>query len=140
MLPATMQNPAEILRLLGNIVRLGTVDAVDHAAARCRVESGGNLTGWLPWLAPRAGDGREWWPPSVGEQCIVLCPGGDPACGIVLIGLFSDAHPAPSTSTTEHRIEWPNGDYLMHDSATGSLQIVCSGPVTIVGSTVDLNP
>ena len=82
---------AELVRCIENIVRAGTVLQVDPSAARCRVQSGGLTTNWLPWISLRAGDVRRWSPPSVGEQCIVLSPGGNMASAFVLVGVFSDS-------------------------------------------------
>lgn len=134
-----MDMHAETARLLHNLIRIGTVAAVDHARQRCRVTSGGNITNWLPWLAPRASAAHVWWPLSVGEQCVVLCPGGDPSCGIALPGIFSDECPPAGTAANEYRLTWENGDFIRHNADTGALDIVCSGPVKIVGDTIDLN-
>ncbi len=39
-----MNNQHDILRLLRNLIRIGTVSAVDLDNGLCRVETGGNLT------------------------------------------------------------------------------------------------
>lgn len=93
-----MNNVAELLRLIHNLIRTGTIAEVDHAAARVRVKSGALLTDWLPWIESRAGTSRSWNPPTVGEQVMLFSPGGDPAAGLVLTGLFSNAHPTPANS------------------------------------------
>ena len=111
----------ETLRRLDNLVRLGTIAAVDHGAARCRVQTGGNLTGWLPWMAQRAGTTRTWCPPTVGEQVIILSPSGEPAGGIVITGLYSELAEAPSTSSSEHITHYPDGARIAYDHATGAL-------------------
>src|SRR5471032_326883 len=87
-------------RRIENIVRAGTVMAVDHASARCRVQSGALATDWRPWISQRAGDVRHWSPPSVGEQCVIFSPGGDMASAFILVGLFSDAHTANGNTGT----------------------------------------
>ncbi|WP_457292165.1 phage baseplate assembly protein V, partial [Pseudomonas azotoformans] len=43
------------LRLLRNLIRVGVVAEVDLEAGTCRVNTGGNVTDWRHWLAPRAG-------------------------------------------------------------------------------------
>ena len=93
-------NIPELLRLLHNLIRLGTIAEVDHRAARVRVKTGELLTDWLPWLEGRAGTTRDWDPPTKGEQVILFSPGGDPANGVVLCGLCSNAHPAPAEVAT----------------------------------------
>ncbi|AVS66643.1 phage baseplate assembly protein V [Paracidovorax avenae] len=126
-------SPAEILRLLGNLLRVGTVAAVDHKAARCRVRTGNLTTAWAPWFALRAGgeQGRLWWPPAVGEQCLVLCPGGDTGGALVLCGIPSDALPAGSNSPTEARTDWSAQSRMVHDRAGESLVIECPGSITL---------
>lgn len=111
----------ELSRRLENIVRIGTVHSVDHAAVRCRVQSGELVTQWLPWHTPRAGATTTWDPPTVGEQAIVLSPSGEPAGGVVFYGFNSDAHPAPSASPDEHVIAYPDGARITYNHATSAL-------------------
>lgn len=134
-----MQNVAELLRLIHNLIRTGTIAAVDHDAARVRVKSGELLTGWLPWIEGRAGTTRDWDPPTEGEQVIVFSPGGDPATGVVLTGLYRRAHPAPASSgDVWHRV-FPDGAVLEYDHAAhylradipGSAGLTTSGDVTV---------
>lgn len=119
---------------------------VDYVKARCRVETGGLQTDWLPWFTRRAGTTNEWDPVSVGEQCLVLSPSGDPAAGFVLVGLYSDSNPHESNDPKLYRTRWENGDTLTHHAGTGhtelkctSLTIQCSERVRIFGSRIDLN-
>lgn len=92
-----MTDTPEILRLIGDLIRIGTIAEVDLKAARCKVTVGEITTPPLPWLAPRAGSSRVWSPPSIGEQVILLCPEADIALGLVVTGLFSDQNPAPAS-------------------------------------------
>ncbi|VXC79849.1 phage baseplate assembly protein V [Sphingomonas sp. 8AM] len=120
-------------RLAGNLIQLGTIDHVDLAAATCRVRVGEIETGDLPWLAARAGTTRIWSAPSVGEQCLLLCPEGDMEGGIVLPGLFSDANPAPATAALD-LIRFSDGAELSYDAAGAGLKLTLPGgrPLTIV--------
>ncbi|MFK3888494.1 phage baseplate assembly protein V [Sphingomonas sp. NPDC079357] len=113
-------------RLAGNLIQLGTIDHVDLAAATCRVRVGAIETGDLPWLAPRAGATRVWSAPTVGEQCVLLCPEGDMEGGIVLPGLFSDANPAPA-STAPELIRFGDGAELSYDAAGAGLKLTLPG-------------
>lgn len=145
---------AELARRLDNLIRPGTIAEVDHAKALCRVKTGNITTGWLKWFTRRAGSTNEWDPVSIGEQCVVFSPSGDPAQGFALVGLYSDANPADSADPAVHRVEWGNGDFVEHNAETGtysikatghvaidaaSLTITCSGAVSINGSRIDLN-
>ncbi|WP_239878257.1 phage baseplate assembly protein V [Laribacter hongkongensis] len=118
---AGMDDFADLSRRLESLIRPGTIAGVDLARARVRVTSGGLTTDWLPWFAARAGTTRDWNPPTVGEQCVVLAPSGDPATGFVLVGLFSGAHPAPSRSGDEHLCVYPDGARITYNHATGAL-------------------
>jgi len=112
---------AEILRLLRNIIRIGTVAAVNPAEGVCRVDTGNNTTGWLPWLSARAGKTRAWSAPSQGEQVLVLCLGGELETGFVLPGIFSDVHPAPSASAEALHWSFADGAELAYEPQTGAL-------------------
>lgn len=114
---------ADLSRRIENIVRLGTVAEVDHPNALCRVDSGGLRTGWLPWIEHRAGQTRSWDPPSVGEQALILAPSGEAAAGIVIVGLYRTAHPAPDVSATTHVIDYPDGARISYDHASGHLEV-----------------
>ncbi len=91
---------------------------------RCRVNSGGLLTGWLPWFNQRSGTTRDWDPPTTGEQCIILSPSGEVGAGIVLLGIYCNAYDAPSTSPDEHVREYPDGARISYNHVTGALNAV----------------
>lgn len=128
---------AEILRLLSNLIRIGTVFAVDLSArpAKVRVSTGGLQTDWLQWRETRAGSTTTWNPPTTGEQVIILCPGGDPAAGIVLAGLNSDAIPAPSDSPDEHVTVYPDGARIAYNHSAGAL--TATGITTLTAEVAD---
>lgn len=112
---------AEIQRLLRNLIRIGTVSAVNLDGGRCRVDTGKNTTGWLHWLTARAGTTRSWNAPSVGEQVLILCLGGELDTGFVLPGIFSDDNPAPSASADALHWSFPDGAVIEYEPETGAL-------------------
>lgn len=116
---------AELSSRLENIIRFGTVAAINHATQRVRIDTGGNLTGWLQWRTARAGTTRTWEPPTVGEQVVILSPSGVLENGIVLPGLYSDTYDAPSASPDEHVTHYPDGAVVSYNHSTGAL--VASG-------------
>ncbi len=130
-----MNDFSDLSRRIESLIRPGAIAEVDLARARVRVNSGGLTTDWLPWFAIRAGDTRDWNPPTVGEQCVVLAPSGDPATGFVLTGLFSGAHPAPSHSGDERLVEYPDGARITYNHATGALS--ASGVRTVFVEAAD---
>lgn len=107
----------EIKRLLRNMVRIGTVAAINLEEGTCRVKTGDNTTNWLHWLSARAGRTRSWNAPSVGEQVLIMSLGGELNSGFVLPGVFSDASPAPSASADALHYS-----FLMARSLSMSLQ------------------
>ena len=141
-----MTNIAALSRLIENLIRLGTVAEVDHGSlpdkrpARVRVQSGDLLTGWLPWTALRAGTTRDWDPPTVGEQVLVLSPSGQTAQGIAITGLFSALIPANGDRAGLHRRTYPDGAVVEYDSVAHRLRaILPEGGVTDLTSTGGIN-
>ena len=112
------QSPLELSRLLANVLRVGTVAQVRaKPTAACRVKSGELLTQWLPWISTRAGGkrARTWWAPRVGEQCVVLSPGGEMTQGLVLLGLYSDAFAPGSDKLEALRVDLSPTEFFEHD-------------------------
>ena len=124
---AQTESPYEAARRIENLIRHGTVAAVRLAKpARVRIKTGDNTTGWLPWLALRAGGakgGRHWHPPVVGEQAVVLSQGGDLAQGVAIVGLYSDAMEQPSEQAGCERMEWDEKNHWQW--LAGVLGIAC---------------
>lgn len=130
---------ADLLRRFENLIRIGSVFAVQHASPpRVRVRSGAGPsaieTTWLPWLAGRAGDTRDWNPPTVGEQVVVLCPGGEATLGVVLCALNSDGIAPPDNSPSTHVTQYPDGARVSYDHATSHLEISGIKTLTVVAS------
>lgn len=147
---------SDILRLLQNLIRLGTIAQVDGAKAR--VQLGPQLTTeWLKWITPRAGTTRAWSAPTEGEQVMVLSPGGDLTRGVILPALFSKAFDAPETSGTIHTTHYPDGAVVQYDHEAHALtatlpggtatikadkvtsdapSTICTGDVTIMGNLI----
>ncbi|WP_421722555.1 phage baseplate assembly protein V [Alloalcanivorax xenomutans] len=127
-----MDSIAELKRRLTNLATLGTVADVDISQARCRVTIGDLKTDWLPWLTLRAGADRDWWPPSPGEQVLVISPGGDPAQGIALPAIYSDEHSAPDNRSHTRRIRFSDGTEITYDHQKKLLVVDCVGEITVV--------
>lgn len=142
---------ADVQRLLHNLIRVGSIHAVDLASTPARVRvllsaedetAGGQLvTDWRPYFERRAGTTSTWNPPTVGEQCAVISPGGDLAACLVLVGLHSTRNPAPSASASHHTTRYPDGAVIQYDHAAhaltatlpggGTATLVAPGSVTI---------
>ena len=114
---------AELLRLLENIARTGTVMEIDEEKWRVRVQSGGLETAWLRWNAQRAGAFKVWVPPSVGEQVWFLCLGGNTDVAFIGGSLYSDDNPAPGVSRNEMVVTAPDGATFRYSAEAGALQV-----------------
>lgn len=114
---------AELLRLLENIARTGTVTEIDEKNWRVRVQSGGLETTWLRWTAQRAGAFKVWVPPSIGEQVWFLCLGGNTDVAFIGGSLYSDDNPAPGVSRNEMIVTAPDGAMFCYDAEVGALQV-----------------
>lgn len=122
---------ADILRLLQNLIRFGNVAQIQHGDSqqqpRVRVAVGKILTTWLPWSAQRAGETSDWDPPTIGEQVVILSPGGDLAAGAVFPAIYSDANSPPSNSPTEHVRRYPDGAVVSYDHGAHALNVILPG-------------
>lgn len=137
---SAMTDYAELARLIENLIRIGTIADVDLVEARVRVQTGDLLTGWLPWQAGRAGADREWDPPTVNEQVLLLSPSGQLANGVVITGLFSDARPANGDRAKLHRRTYSDGAVIEYDSQAHRLRaILPEGGITDLTSTGGIN-
>ena len=117
---------SNLSRLLQNLIRLGTIAEVEGAKAR--VQLGPKLTTeWLNWITQRAGSTCTWSAPTVGEQVVVLSPGGDLARGVSVPALFSKAFDALETSDAIHTTHYPDGAVVQYDHAAHSLTATLPG-------------
>lgn len=121
----------ELQRQLGDVARWGVVDSVDRAAARCVVRLGDLLSPPLPWAALRAGAVKVWSPLSVGEQVMVVCPGGQISAGLVIAGVFQDAFAAPDDQD-RFLIEFDDGARVIYDPNSSELRLEVAGGRVVV--------
>lgn len=131
-----MNDLATLARLLENLIRFGTIAAVQMDPPRVQVLTGTLTTAWLPWLNPRAGADREWNPPTVGEQVLLLSPSGQLANGVAITGLFSDQIPANGDRDGLRRCTYRDGAVIEYDSIANHLRATLPGTaeVTAVGN------
>lgn len=140
-----LQLLGDLARRLENLIRIGIIKSVDISQARCVVDFQGIETTPLLWLNLRAGNDITWDSPSVGEQCIVFSPSGELANGIVLVGLYSQQHPAPNSNPQLKIRQFSDGAIIQYDtqqhqlSATlpngGTAIITATGGITLNGNT-----
>ena len=106
----------ELERRLSNTIRPGTVLEADYAKARLRVTMGDNTSAWLPWLTSRAGEDRTWHAPEIGEQVIVIAPGGELSAGYVMPGgVYKNDYPANADKAEISRTTYKDGAVIEYD-------------------------
>jgi len=122
--------------VLRNMIRTGIIVETDLDTGRCRVQTGGIYTDWLPWLTQRAGRSRTWWAPSIGEQVLLMAVGGELDTAFVLPGIFSDDHPAPSASADAWHVVFPDGAVMEYEPKNSALTVsgIKTADVTASGS------
>ncbi len=137
----------EISRRLANVVRPGVVAALDPDKARLRAHYDQGdprpLSAWLPWLSAAAGGQRAWRAPALGEQVLILAPGGDLQQGVVLASLYGADFAAPSADPAAAvtlyadgaRIEYHAGEHRLRAALPpgATAEITASGGVSIAG-------
>lgn len=142
---------ALMAQAIANLLRIGKVVAVgdDHEHA-CVSFAEGQRTALLPVFQAAASEVKDHTPIAVGEQVMVLSPGGDTTCGRILRGLHGGGNAAPSTSGTEDTRTYPDGTTIAYDWAArrltidvkgaadikvmGALDIKCQGPTTVTST------
>ena len=113
----------EIMRLITNLIRTGTVTEVDRDNWLCRVKVGDLETNWINWLTLRAGGARTWWCPSPDEQVVVLSMGGNLETAFALPAIYSSQFAPPSNSVDGSVTQYPDGGWFEYDPATGRWHI-----------------
>jgi hypothetical protein len=78
------QRLARLEGALLKVARWGVIESVDLDAATVRVQLPSGLVVGPYRFQFSAG---VWLPPEAGEQCLVICPGGDDAQGLALCGI-----------------------------------------------------
>lgn len=124
----------EVDRRLANVLRFGTITAVDTAKGLAKVDLGDMVTDWVPWSTPRAGNDRVWSTPDVGEQVALLSP-GDPSMGVITGSLFQSAHPQNGNDGKDRRVTFSDGTVLEFDRS-GSVMNITVNPAGNVNVTV----
>ncbi len=113
------------------ILRLGTIRSIDLSTGMVVVESGDVVTAPIRFSTGRAGATRHWSPPSVGEQLLLACPGGD-IDGAIAIGAVPQAAFPPAGDSTREVIAFADGAQIAYDPATGRCDLALPAGGTVV--------
>jgi len=115
---------------IGELLRIGKVEQVDHAAGRIVVSVGEIRTAAIRWLERRAGATRTWSPPSVGEQILLICPEGDIEGAIALGSLTQNAFPLPGDNARE-LVQFEDGSIVAFDPENSTLDVTLAAGATL---------
>lgn len=126
---------AELLRLLSNVLRVGVVFDISKDGKSVRVQSDDLQTAWLRWTTTRAGAFKFWCPPSLGEQVLLGCIGGNPETAVLLGSLYSSENDAPASSLMQMMITAPDGAEFSYDAEAGTLRAGGMKTATIQAAT-----
>jgi phage baseplate assembly protein V len=122
-------NLNDLARRLANIIRLGQIFAVDYEAAKARVKIGNLETDWLPWITANSSTTKNWNPPEIDEQVIVLSPCGELNQGVILPSLYRSN--TPENSGDIKSVTFADGSKISFDKTSGNLDLDIKGNATI---------
>ncbi|WP_253303091.1 phage baseplate assembly protein V [Wolbachia endosymbiont of Phyllotreta cruciferae] len=122
---------SELQRKLANIVRIGIVKEIDYEKAKVRVKIGEFLTDWLPWITSKAGKDRDWCPPDIDEQVVILSPLGELSLGVVLPGIYQQKYSAPENKKEVSSLTFQDGTKLSYDKDKHHLEIEVLDKITL---------
>lgn len=116
-------------RRLANIIRLGSIFAIDFEVAKARVKIGNLETDWLPWLTANSGSNKSWNPPEIDEQVVVFSPCGELNQGVILPSLYRGN--APENSGEIQSVVFADGSKISFNRVSGNLDLDIKGSAVI---------
>lgn len=136
------------------LIRVGTVSSVNAAAGSVRVAFAAQddmVTYELPVITRGSKNNKDYWLPDVDEQVLCLFlpnTSGRGVCDGFVLGTFYSSIDAPVENSGDvHAVKYGDGTIIKHDrstgkltiNATGDIDIIAGGKITINGQTIYLN-
>lgn len=136
------------------LIRVGTVSSVNAAAGTVRVAFAAQddmVTYELPVITRSSKNNKDYWLPDVDEQVLCLFlpnTSGRGVCDGFVLGTFYSSVDAPVENSGDvHAVKYGDGTIIKHDrstgkltiNATGDIDIIAGGKITINGQTIYLN-
>lgn len=136
------------------LIRVGTVSSVNAAEGTVRVAFAAQddmVTYELPVITRGSKNNKDYWLPDVDEQVLCLFlpnTSGRGVCDGFVLGTFYSSVDAPVENSGDvHAVKYGDGTIIKHDrstgkltiNATGDIDIIAGGNVTINGQTINLN-
>jgi phage baseplate assembly protein V len=124
-------NNADIERRLENLLRIGTISAVNHQERLVKVSTGKLITQWLAWPADIGNNYIRWRPLRLNTQVIIACISGDPAQASIIGMLYSNDLNSPRVDDHIDVIQFNDGSHIQYDSQVHKLTLKCVGDVLV---------
>lgn len=136
------------------LIRVGTVSSINAAAGTVRVAFAAQddmVTYELLVITRGSKNNKDYWLPDVDEQVLCLFlpnTSGRGVCDGFVLGTFYSSVDAPvENSGNVHAVKYSDGTIIKHDrstgkltiNATGDIDIIAGGKITINGQTIYLN-
>lgn len=136
------------------LIRVGTVSNVNAAEGTVRVAFAAQddmVTYELPVITRGSKNNKDYWLPDVDEQVLCLFlpnVSGRGVCEGFVLGTFYSSVDAPVENSGDvHAVKYGDGTIIKHDrstgkltiNATGDIDIIAGGKITINGQTIYLN-
>ena len=120
-----------------NLLRIGSVTAIDDAAQAVRVtfdDLDNTVSSWLQVACWGASQDDNHWLPDIDEQvCCLFMPTGN-AEGYVLFSVRGSKNRPSAGKVGRRYIRFADGSSVEHDRATKTMTVVCTGPVNIAAA------
>ncbi|OQK44014.1 phage P2 baseplate assembly protein gpV [Vibrio vulnificus] len=124
--------PAQLVRLLSEMIQFGTIIEVQTKPLRYKVRFDEHrVSGWIPMNVSHAAEVRSWKPLQVGEQVVVLKPFGAQG-GVIVASLNQTKFDQPKEQLNLYYHEFPDGTWLEYDMDKHVLSGFVSGKVNLV--------
>ncbi len=136
------------------LIRVGTVSSVNAAEGTVRVAFAAQddmVTYELPVITRGSKNNKDYWLPDVDEQVLCLFlpnTSGRGVCDGFVLGTFYSSVDAPVENSGDvHAVKYGDGTIIKHDrstgkltiNATGDIDIIAGGKISINGQTIYLN-
>lgn len=136
------------------LIRVGTVSSVNAAAGTVRVAFAAQddmVTYELPVITRGSKNNKDYWLPDVDEQVLCLFLPNTSGRGVrdgFVLGTFYSSVDAPVENSGDvYAVKYGDGTIIKHDrstgkltiNATGDIDIIAGGKITINGTTINLN-
>lgn len=121
-----------------NLIRIGTISAVNGAACSARVvfdDKDDLVSAELPIITIGSSQTRAYWIPEVGTQ--VLCIFQPNASGFIIGAFYSSVDKPVESDAAVRSITFADGSFIRYDN--GNIEINAKGKLVLKGATIELN-